>query len=809
MNTMLAAAFHGGLGGAGDPSPSSSTHSKPVYVSGHVSKDWTSFYNDWVHPVVNFGTPTLIVLAVLLTLSVTLTPALVYSRTRGLKSAHWSRTGPLRTTYWFGVVCLLFSAAEFAIVYPVSRHVRPVAWSAAVAIGLTAGAAAVISILFGLVGRGWKIARSVILILLTGASLLAGALFNLALSGARPLHWSWHLDGQFSSLIYAGLLAIAGIVIAGRVRGISIGMLIQGHDKTGSDDAGLGAFVRARLYAMGSAGPSGILITQQTDVDTLPSGALNLIPEGNLAKLATLFVSLFTPATPWRVDVVEQSDGSVIVSIRRNGKVVDTTAIRASALGLPTQSRPESGKPAPDWTAELRTAAAAFILLVLSKRYQHLEPGLSGATRWRSVALQVIASDPVSKLSDEQRRALLERAIADDSHNNAAQLALLNSRYRTATGAADHLKFARKFKKLLDQVHGGGRTDGIGEQTSPLELRLRFNLLVACGNYVTSLKSDDDASQADCALTAAKEQADSLLEYWDKDEPKKKRPELRRSMYGAVYFAREAIEAEMRRRQVSTGSADATRSKLPDDVDLTFLALYEHTCALTRQPSRGSSKADDYTEALDNLEIAVNQPSLRTWARTDPSLDDLQDVNAIAPTLGSSTANLRDPAYGFVTRFKGLVGDPVTSDFLALPPIAPHRDALELRGVHNAEQLRGVGVNDLVSDLSITLGEARRWRELARLHQWLASATTALAQAQNPGGSQLASAQAQNVGGSDTRATQLVFLLLLQNLDTIELTRKALSGASFKASLLSQARPWAVVAPGTAELSAWESHDES
>jgi len=803
MNTLLAAAFRGRLEGAGDPSSSPSARSKHVvYVSGHVSKDWNSFYKDWVHPVVNFGTPTLIILAVLLTLSVLLTPALVHKKTPGMKSARPLPKGALRTTYWFGVVCLLFSAVEGAIVYTVSRHVRPIPWSAGVAIGFTALAVAVISILYIFVGRDRTLLRDSMSLSLSAISLLAGASFIIWLSGvmnwpAARSYWR-HLDGQFSSLIYAALLAIAGIAIAGRVRGISIGMLIQGHDKDGSDDAGLGAFVRARLYAMGSAGPSGILITQQTDVDTLPSGALNLIPQGNLAKLAALFVSLFTPATPWRVDVVEQFDGSVIVSIRRNGKVVEATVIRASALGLPAQSPGATAKSAdsgPDWTAELRTAAAAFVLLAMSKRYHHLELGLSGATRWRSVALQVIASDPLCKLSDEQRRALLERAIADDSENNAAQLALLNSRYSTAVSSADHLKFARKFKELLEKVPGSGGADKIGQRASPLELRVRFNLLVACGNYVTSLDRSDGTAEADCAMGTATKQVQSLLEYWNRSEPKKKRPELRRSMYAAVNFAGEAIETEWGRRHVPR-EIPGVKSDLPGDVDLTFLARYEHACALARRLPTGPKKADEYAEALDNLEIAVIQLSLRTWARTDPSLSELQEVDAVAATLGSPTAVIGDPAYGLVARFKGLVGDPVTSDFLALSPFASHRDALELRGVHNAEQLGGVEVNDLVSDLSITTGEARRWRELARLHQWLANATPA-------------SAWAQTAGGSDTRATQLVFLLLLQNLDTIELTRKALNGTSLKGSLLDGARPWAVVAPGAAELRAWQSHDGS
>ena len=86
-----------------------------------------------------------------------------------------------------------------------------------------------------------------------------------------------------------------------------------------------------------------IQVTQQTDVSTLPQDALSLIPDGILAKLAALFVSLFTPATPWRADVAEQSDGSIVVSILRNGVAADAVVIRASTLWLPDRSASNAG----------------------------------------------------------------------------------------------------------------------------------------------------------------------------------------------------------------------------------------------------------------------------------------------------------------------------------------------------------------------------------------------------------------------------------------------------------------------------------
>jgi hypothetical protein len=99
------------------------------------------------------------------------------------------------------------------------------------------------------------------------------------------MHWpaAW-LSGKLAALIYALILAALGAGIVARARGISIGLVIQGHDKTGADDAGLGAFVQARLYSLGSQEPKGILVTQQTDTSTLPSKGILVTQQKDQAR---------------------------------------------------------------------------------------------------------------------------------------------------------------------------------------------------------------------------------------------------------------------------------------------------------------------------------------------------------------------------------------------------------------------------------------------------------------------------------------------------------------------------------------------
>jgi hypothetical protein len=779
-----------------------------------ASKAWDAFYEHWVHPVVHFGTPLLIVFAVLMTLAVIVTRLLVSADTPGMRSGDKGPARALRGAYWLGVVCLAFSAFEATIVFPLSRNVRwarPEPLAAGFSIGLIVAAFIVFMVLLNVVGQEpprWSG---------LGYCLYAATiLFSIALALRIRMHWpaAWP-SGKFAAATYALVLAILGVWIVGRTRGIGIGLLIQGHDKTGADDAGLGAFVRARLYSLGSQEPKGILVAQQTDTSSLPSAALELLPAGTLAKLATLFVSLFTPPNPWRVDVTEQEDGSVVVSIRRNGRVAQAQVIRPATLELPSKqangangdadagdstpaagadpsgSDPGDSGASGDWTVELRTAAATFILLALCKRYYHLQAGLCGATDWRSVALQVIASDPACGLSKKDKHAVLVHAVADDRGNKAAELALLSDSYRTASSPDDLAHFATKLEELLCRLPEDN------EGMLPLRLRSCFNLIVAYVNRAVSLtgeQPDAALSGTACdALKKAKERAEYLLDFWSDETNQKKYPALWQSMYAAVYFAARSVAAELRRicqddeaariPQVEEGDALLAEMNMP------LLAHYEKACCLTRgRMKQGAEKAEEYGKALDELEIAVADPVMLRWARRDPSLAELHDVDLVrqaCSTSGEAPGEVAPDPVKIVTRFKELVGDPVPTDFLALSPFARYREALAQRGIHDAARLQRMRGPELRSELSITPGEVARWLEVTDLYQMIDACPSA--------------------GGNG--ATGAVFLLLQARLDSVSAVRDALKAPTeLRETLLGLARDWALVAPGKQEVGSWGTH---
>jgi hypothetical protein len=848
-----------------------------------ISSAWDAFFNDWVKPVVHFGTPALIVFAVLLTLTRVLTGRLVTKDSPGIRSAKTAAKLPVSFMYWFGVICLLYSAIEATVIFPLARDVisgkkpklptaPPAPLTAEFSIGMVAAAVVVVWVLYCIVGRPLKrtvyapglkkrrrrelglgrYARIGWTVLVTAVMALGAGVLIVGVIG---LWWRFHwLDDRVTPGVYVPLLAGLGVVIVGRARGIGMGLVIQGHDRTGGDDAGLGASVRARLYTLASHGPAGIQVTQQTDVSTLPQDALSLIPEGILAKLATLFVSLFTPATPWRADVTEQSDGSIVVSILRNGVAADAVVIRASTLWLPDKSASNAGTAsitddtgpaaggssggsgpagpgtAADWTVELRTAAAAFILLTLSKRYYHLCVGLSGAQHWRSVAMQVIATDPACRLSADDKRALLARAVAEDDGNMAARLAFLNTSYRNTADQRENRLFAEKLSKLLEILPNE-------EGMWPLRLRLRCNLLAAKLNEAAWFERRDDRPRSNSpdvdndkdlaglreVLCEADKQAGHLVIFLQDPENRKAFPELWDDMDVAMTISAEAVKVEWARRFIDQMEDSWKESKDRGDhkqANMTLPGRYEQACALVgcAAISAGEQRSQLYTQALHVLEMVMAVPDFRTWARTDPSFAELHDIDKIEKVLCPTSAVGCKPetvkvlapcatnealahkyasplasAPDIVDRFKSLTGDPCPADFLALPPFTEHRAAIEKRGIHNAAELGQEAAATLVSELGITEGVARRWLEVAELYQWLR-------------GVPLASDRGNDAAKRDKITTGLVFLLMEAKLDSVPALRQELRNGlgQFRARLIDCARPWAVVVPGTREISCWQ-----
>jgi hypothetical protein len=613
---------------------------------------WDSFYADWVEPVVRFGTPALVAFVLLLVLVRVLTRVVVgVSDESGSERWHGG--------YWLAIAGLAIAAVDASVTLPLSfddgydRAVQTMLW---LTIGLLVLCGLLLVVLFA------QPARTRDLAVYGGALFAAFVLVGLAVYFPDR----WH--EPIAVAVWAVLLAAASVVVAARVRGLNIGLMIQAHNKDGADDAGLGEYVRVRLHALGSQPPRGIDLSQATDVSSLPDGALGLLPEGTLAKLGALLVQLVQPATPWRVVVCEQGDGSISVVMIRNGKVAETAVIRRSVLNLP------AALAGPASNLALRTAAAAFVLLKLSERHVRLQRGLGGATDWRSVATQVIATDP-SVTSADVKIELLTNAVAFDAGNLAAYAGLVAVGYRNQ---GTDLDYDAWLVHLLDRIDE--RADA-RDDLMAIRLRTLFNLSVIRLN-----RAMRDPDQAPTALVAADESATRLARLLYDIRDRRELAPLAAEIGTATWLLRASIH------QLDSGF-DSPDGEEPTAA-LSLLAYYERACLRMLQ---GRIDA-----ALDDLFLATRGATMRTAARTDPSFAILHDQDL--------------SARAHVDRFKRLVGDPVPAELFEIAPVKRRRKALERNGIRSAEQLASTTVSRLVDDVGVPSGEARVLQELAMLH---------------------------------------------------------------------------------------------
>ena len=234
---------------------------------------------------------------------------------------------------------------------------------------------------------------------------------------------------------FVGLVAFAAVILwwslATRMR---ISVSVAGK----SDDAGASEVITL-LRELGAEGPDGIEIPRGTDVDVLAGKNIVDKPTGWMSTALAL-VQQVLGFTPWRVVIDEnKDDDETYVIISRNGRSHGSALIHGKPWG-------ESG-PSVDRTK----MAAAFVLMSLAEGYAQSDfAGLAGATSWRSVGLQYVASSG-HDLAPAKRKFLLLQAIDLDPANKLAQLALKHEQYRMAKDPAELADYRRW---LLDTAAG-------------------------------------------------------------------------------------------------------------------------------------------------------------------------------------------------------------------------------------------------------------------------------------------------------------------------------------------------------------------
>jgi len=575
--------------------------------------------------------------------------------------------------------------------------------------------------------------------------------------------------------VVTAAVACLGLVLVAVGRGHALRLLVQ--VKKGKDDDASGtAYVLARLQELGTSPPEGLKMPQQLDVDNLPTEALTSLPTGRLAAALASVLKVISPAIPWKAVVEgEENSSRVVVTLTRNGSVVRTALVDADGF-LPkpgssggSAASPEHGDKGDEGAAkqgsadrgDLLTAAAAVVLTELARIHRQLEAGLCGASRWESVAAQVVATKPPSTTGgSELRRELLAYAVQADPPNALAQLALASLLGEDASSAEDLAHYATGLTRLLIDIEAQAQivteTGGTNEVVLAEQAR--------AGIEVTT--EGEASGRSDAALTIAlmrTENATVVVESAKNAaaEESKKQPTLEAKKAGAGYLplrlrARHSLTAtwlnvavqvdETKRadvvnlaasnygRLVTLLKAAKELEKPGQDVFLdemsrvafalrsAFAAFLEKPVLSTLPPpprfregasleslhvlydeACNSAVLGENAEALKKLERAVGLERYRQAARTDPCFEKLRRGNG--------------PDDKDAERFWDLVGSP-TPGFTDLPPFGKQGPALIGLGVMGPLDLLAISPDRgeaLADALKVPRTVAAAWWAFARL----------------------------------------------------------------------------------------------
>jgi hypothetical protein len=428
---------------------------------GQLSKDWKTFFAEWLRPATDLLVPTLAVLVFLIVVARLATPLVAHPNDRAWGTTATAGMALRRAVWGTGLASLCASAATPVLVSSGlgqgSRGSVIVAWLAISVFGAM------------LVAVSWKKATGERRFWLGDPAafrrwsrvpalvMVVSGIIGIVLAF---LNVEWAREWPLICWVAAAGLALVGIVWVAAGRGHDLALRVEVLDEAGTGNAGDAQYLIGRLHALGSERPLGLRVPRETDVTALPEDALTSLPTGTVAKALLQAARAVLPAVPWQVTVAVRDDETMVVSMSRNGKGAgDAIIISRRQLLLPNPPPPsatgtidkaDKDDYAARTQAALLSAAAAAVLIALSDRHVWLKTGLCGACRWESVAAHVIATD-TSYVSDEknQRRILLGGLDAD-ADNALARVALVTT---AATSANDWEKQREIGAGLLHLQH--------------------------------------------------------------------------------------------------------------------------------------------------------------------------------------------------------------------------------------------------------------------------------------------------------------------------------------------------------------------
>ncbi|MCA6096342.1 DUF4332 domain-containing protein [Streptomyces sp. SCA3-4] len=466
---------------------------------------WDAFYSSWLVPVAQCVIVMAVALAVLIAVSGLLT--------RCVTDRNGEAWGDGSRRAWTFVGGL--SVLAVAVLLPVHFMFRPFGdgtWLTWVFLGVAALGTALV-----LLAPHLQIQRTPRRPTWSGPGLPRPASWILLLvwAGFVSCFFSW---GAHSRLLVTYLaMAVLGVTASAMALGQNLRLQIEAQDETGKVDAAASDYVLARLQSLGTTAPDPLGISRATDLSRLLSEDLSAIPAGSVTAAAARVLYAVRPGLTWRARLTVVDVNRVAVTMTRNGRHVESTVISRQSLGLPplppTLETPQLEQERSCARAQLLTGAAACVLVRLSRVHPHLRKGLCGAERWRSVALQVIATERALVADPDVRLRLLKSAVEEEPRYGLARLEYLVELFaRTPRTTANRLRFARLMDTQQQLAEKDGHTkpgwEVVHMRTLYLQAVMRINsCLVALhedGDQAEQLLHQDSAVLADAGRWAGK-----------------------------------------------------------------------------------------------------------------------------------------------------------------------------------------------------------------------------------------------------------------------------------------------------------------
>ncbi|MFD6913551.1 hypothetical protein [Streptomyces virginiae] len=583
------------------------------------------FYRDWALPLGRLAVVAAIGMLVLYALAGLCSRWLV--KVDAVAWRPWAR----RTMGSIGV-SLLFAAAVMAPLYAMFTPFDPTwtqCWVGALVIGLV-GVGAAALVLWAARGDEWRRWRALLLSL--DIVMLAGILAVLLCSAL-----SYDVRLMFVHII----LTVIGVLLTAAALGQNLRLQVEVQQSNGNVNAASSDYLLARMKGLGTETQQSLHKSTSTPGTTplsqIPVEELSVLPAGKIVGTLTRLFFALRPDLTWRARVTLVDDNRVAISLSRNGQHAASAVFSRPDLHLPKDDQERA-------TAQMLTGAAAFILVQLSAVHEELQDGLYGASQWRSVALQVIASSKSLLADDEARDAtkvrLLAKAVDEDSKNELALFEYLWASYGLQPHEeTDFGGFARAIDAQYHRCDISKVSDD-REGWMPLKIRILYSSATQWLNgYVDYIDAGGTDEGRAAMLVSARESADELDRLCDPSKVAWKGRELRHQQAAMRPHARNLGEC-FHALQETTEAGQVTAQHSHEEPHTSPRLAYDHACThmlIARRRDLGEEARRQQTEyAIEDLRYAIVTENDKKEAQGDPCFAELRS----------------DP------RFRGLVSTP-------------------------------------------------------------------------------------------------------------------------------------------------------